>query len=143
MIYQLFKRLLVVLFVSLVSYVAFSHAINRSAFYVSEVLFSVGMALIIIFNLDVIQHGYGVKRIAFRLDNSINDMAVLIIITTLYLYLDLSNILTPESENIIKIIKIGKYKIDLFVFSQCFVLTYTIYSFVYFMRTFIELKKLK
>ena len=141
MIYQLFKRLLVVLFVSLVSYVAFSHAINRSACYVSEVLFSVGMALIIIFNLDVIQHGYGVKRIAFRLDNSINDMAVLIIITTLYLYL--SNILTPESENIIKIIKIGKYKIDLFVFSQCFVLTYTIYSFVYFMRTFIELKKLK
>lgn len=126
MIYQLFKRLLVVLFVSLVAYVAFSHAINRSVlstlYNVSGILFAVGMGLIFGFNLDGIKNGDYVKSIRFQLKKIRNNFILLLIILTV-----LKNI-TQLTE---------------FVFLQYFTLTYLVYSFVYFILTFIELQKLK
>lgn len=129
MIYQLFKRfkrLLVVLFVSIVAYVAFSHAINRSVFStlynVSVILFSVGMGLIFGFNLDGIKNGDYVKSIRFQLKKIRNNFILLIMILTV-----LKDI-TQLTE---------------FVFLQYFTITYLIYSFVYFILTFIELQKLK
>lgn len=143
---QLIKRLLAVLFFSMVAYGICRHTINREVlstlYNVSGILFSVGMGLIIGFNYGGIKNEDYVKNIRFHLNKIRNNFIKLFIILTISY---LINVIIP-AETTIKIPLTGikiPYDIDLFIFFQYFTATYLIYSFMYFIFTFIEVQKLK
>ena len=140
----LIKRLIFVLFFSMVAYGICKHAINRDVlstlYNVSGILFSVGMGLIIGFNFDGIKNEDYVKSIRFRLTEIRNNFIKLFtILTILYMI----NVVTPAETTIKISLIIIHYEIDLFIFFQYFTATYLIYSFIYFTLTFIEVQKLK
>ena len=143
----LIKRLLSVLFFSMVAYGFCRHTINRDVlstlYNVSGILFSVGMGLIIGFNYYNIKNENYIKSIRFRLTKIRNNFIKLFIILTISYVV---NFVTP-TETTIKYIPSTEIKIpfdiDLFIFFQYFTATYLIYSFIYFTLTFIEVQKLK
>jgi len=143
---QLIKRLIFVLIFSMVAYGFCRHAINRDVlstlYNVSGILFSVGMGLIIGFNFDGIKNEDYVKIIRFHLNEIRNNFIKLFTILTISYII---NVIIP-AETDIKISLTGikiPYEIDLFILFQYFTATYLIYSFMYFIFTFIEVQKLK
>lgn len=143
---KLIKRLVVILIISILTYGIFQHALDNNVlstiYSVSGILFSVGMGLIITFNLNDIKNKEYVKSIRTKI-NHIRDRYIefFSFLTAIYLL----NFIVPKIEfNVPFLIKHDIYLyVNLNNFIQYLTLVLCLFTLFYFTLNFKDVQKLK